>query len=350
MQKILFLAHTEAGGSLAKPALEALAAACSLAGELTVGLVGPDAGAAADRIAGSGAARFLAVEGEAFAQPRYSTDAAAAEALARAAGAGLILAAHTSRWSRALPGVAARLNGRIDTHVTRIAEVNGAPAVTRWFYRQRMEGVLTRSERPWLVLLESGCCPPWNGPAGRSPSVERLPVQAVELGRRDINRKRHDVIAPQLHNSHQKRRAVIETLQDRLVFLERFLRLLYALAHGEMRRQPRHQFPRGKRLNQIVICPGGQPLQPALFPGPRGEQNHRDGPGLRARAQFAQQPESIQPRHHHIAENQVRRMIARHLQSVFAIADGLYPVSSAQQACYIPAHIGVIVRHKDPLQ
>ena len=77
----------------------------------------------------------------------------------------LILAAHTSRWARALPGVAARLGGRIDTHATRIAEVNGVPAVTRWFYRQRMEAVLTRSQRPWLVLLEAGCFAAW---AGRS--------------------------------------------------------------------------------------------------------------------------------------------------------------------------------------
>ena len=55
MESILFLAHTEADGSLARPALEALAAACSLGGELTVGLVGQATGAAADRIATCGA-------------------------------------------------------------------------------------------------------------------------------------------------------------------------------------------------------------------------------------------------------------------------------------------------------
>jgi electron transfer flavoprotein alpha subunit len=183
VEKILFLAHADLG----KAAMEALAAACSLGGELTVGLVGAGAAAAADRIAGCGAARFLTVEGEEFEQPRYSTDAAAAEALARAAGAGLILAAQTSRWARALPGVAARLNGRIDTHAARIAEVNGVPAVTRWFYRQRMEGVLTRSERPWLVLLESGCAPAWNGAAG-SAAVESVAAEAASrttvVGRR----------------------------------------------------------------------------------------------------------------------------------------------------------------------
>jgi len=187
MEKILFLAHAD----LDQAALEALAAACSLVGELqgewTVGLVGPGAAEAAGRIAGCGAARFLTVEGEAFAQPRYATDAAAAEALARESGASLILAAHTSRWARALPGVAARLHGRIDTHVTRIAEVNGVPAVARWFYRQRMEGVLTRSGRPWLVLLEPGCGAAWVGTAG-SASVESVAAEPASrstvIGRR----------------------------------------------------------------------------------------------------------------------------------------------------------------------
>ena len=67
MEPILLLAHTEADGSLAKPALEALAAALALGGEVTVGLVGATAQAAADQIARCGAVRFLAVTGEAFA-------------------------------------------------------------------------------------------------------------------------------------------------------------------------------------------------------------------------------------------------------------------------------------------
>jgi electron transfer flavoprotein alpha subunit len=76
------------------------------------------------------------------------------------------MAAATSRWARALPGVAYRLGGRIDTHATSLAVENGAPALTRWFYRQRMEAVLSRRERPWVILLDSGCVAPWSGPAG----------------------------------------------------------------------------------------------------------------------------------------------------------------------------------------
>ena len=78
MENILVLAHTEADGSLGKAGLEALATALSLGGPPTVGLVGASTAAAANQIASCGAVRFLAVTGDAFSQPRYSTDAAAA--------------------------------------------------------------------------------------------------------------------------------------------------------------------------------------------------------------------------------------------------------------------------------
>ena len=179
METILLLAHTEPDGTLAKPALECLTAALALGGPLTVGLVGARVDAAASQIAGCGAARFLAVTGEAFAEPRYGTDAAAAEALCRAAGAGIVIAPSTSRWARALPGVAYRLGGRVDTHATSLAVENGAPSVTRWFYRQRMEAVLSRGQRPWAILLDSGCFAPWSGPAGAA-SVEPVAVAVPE--------------------------------------------------------------------------------------------------------------------------------------------------------------------------
>jgi electron transfer flavoprotein alpha subunit len=177
VEKILLLAHTESDGTLARPALEALAAAVGLGGELTIGLVGAEVAAAASQIASCGAKRFLAVSGEAFAQPRYATDAAAAEALSRASGATVILAPSTSRWSRALPGVAFRLGGPVDTHATSVTLSGGMPALGRWFYRQRMEAVLTRAQRPWLILLDAGCVPAWSGPSGTA-RVESIAVEA----------------------------------------------------------------------------------------------------------------------------------------------------------------------------
>ena len=82
METILFLTPTEAGSPLSKNALEALATTKQLADSLgttfSVALWGDDPKAAADGIASCGAAKFLAVTGAEFAQPRYATDAAAA--------------------------------------------------------------------------------------------------------------------------------------------------------------------------------------------------------------------------------------------------------------------------------
>jgi electron transfer flavoprotein alpha subunit len=180
METILFLAHTETDGSLGKAALESLSAAKTLVSALTgsklvAGLVGAEVQSAANQIASSGAVRFLGVAGADFAQARYSSDIVAAEALGKAAAATIVVGPATSRWNRVMAGVAQRLGGRIDTHVTGIASADGKLSVTRWYYRQRMEGVLSRTQRPWIVLLESGCNAAWSGSAG-STTVELLPV------------------------------------------------------------------------------------------------------------------------------------------------------------------------------
>ncbi|MBZ5595549.1 MAG: electron transfer flavoprotein subunit alpha [Acidobacteriia bacterium] len=162
-ETILFLGHTEAAGELSRITLEALGAAKSLAGERVVGLVGRETLHAAESIGSCGASRFLAVTGEPFSVSRYATDCAAAEAICRAAGATIVIAPHTSRWARSLPGVAQRLGGRADTHITGITSNGSSLQVARWFYRQRMEALLGRAQRPWILLLESGCRAAWQG-------------------------------------------------------------------------------------------------------------------------------------------------------------------------------------------
>ena len=67
-----------------------------------------------------------------------------------------MIAAQTSRMARVVAGVAHRLGGAVDTHVTAIAGTEGGLQATRWFYRQRIEGSLARSGRPWFMLLEAG--------------------------------------------------------------------------------------------------------------------------------------------------------------------------------------------------
>ena len=178
MEKVLYLAYTE-NGALPKAALEALAAAVELkdtiGAALTIGLIGETTREAADAIAHCGAEKFFAVSGGDFAQPRYVTDAAAAEAICLAADPTIVVAASGTRASRALPGVAFRVGGRIDTHLSGLSFESGKLSVTRWFYRQRMEGTFTRAHRPWFLLLDSGCHAAWTGAPG-SATIEDVAV------------------------------------------------------------------------------------------------------------------------------------------------------------------------------
>ena len=185
METLLCLLHTEPDGSLARPALETLAATKELAtalrgAVLDVGLFGADVAAAADAIATCGARRFLGVAGADFASARYASDAAAAEALVRASSATLVLAPQTSRLARVLAGVAQRVGSRVDTHVTGAAVKDGSVAVDRFYYRQRIEATLVRKQRPWIIGMDAGCNAPWAGPPTKA-KVEVVPVTLPPL-------------------------------------------------------------------------------------------------------------------------------------------------------------------------
>jgi electron transfer flavoprotein alpha subunit len=176
MDNVLLLTHVDPDGALPRAALEALVAAKTAGGALTVGLFGASTDKAAAQLGGSGATKVLAVEGAAFGEPRYATDAAAAAALVKASGASVVIAPATSRMARVAAGVAQRLGGRIDTHVTQL-HADGALAATRWFYKQRIEAKLRRKERPWLLLVDPGAYPPASLEGGAAPAVEKLSVE-----------------------------------------------------------------------------------------------------------------------------------------------------------------------------
>jgi electron transfer flavoprotein alpha subunit len=182
MESILFLTNAEAGMPLGKLALEALSAAKAVAEQLgaqwQVGLIGADCQAAADSIASCGAAGILAGTAPALADACYAIDAAAAEALCQAAGATVVVVPAGSRWNRVLAGVAHRLGGRADTHVTGLTVSNGTVQASRWYYRQRMEGTFTRPARPWLLAVESGIAPAWSGAPG-SAAVAAVAMPAT---------------------------------------------------------------------------------------------------------------------------------------------------------------------------
>ena len=189
MQSILVLTHAdESGSALTKASLEAVTAGVDLSArlgaELAIGIVAKHANHAAAQVAGA-APRVLAVQGEAFAQARFASDAAACTEICRAAMPTIVVAPDSSRFARVMAVVAARVGGVIDTHIaalaTHITAIGGVEAVeaTRWFYRQRIEAVITRDKRPWFLLLDAGTHAPFAG-EGQHAQPDEIAI-AVEL-------------------------------------------------------------------------------------------------------------------------------------------------------------------------
>jgi electron transfer flavoprotein alpha subunit len=182
MESILVLTHAdESGSALTKHSLEAVTAgkelAARLGAPLMIGIVAANANRVASAVLNAGP-RLLAVHGEAFAQARFASDATACEALCRAAQATIVVAPQSSRFARVMAAVAYRLSGVIDTHITAFGSADSVD-VTRWFYRQRIEAVVTRTARPWFLLLDSGTHEPYAGEAGNA-QVDEIAI-AVEL-------------------------------------------------------------------------------------------------------------------------------------------------------------------------
>jgi len=151
--------------------------------KLVIGLVGENVQTAANSIAACPATKYFGVSGADFTQARYASDAAAAEAICKAAQATVVVAPATSRWARVLPGVAQRLGGRADTHVTGVAAADGKISINRWYYRQRMESTQTRTQRPWFLAIDPGSQMPCEYGAGNA-NVEVISVNLTDAAKR----------------------------------------------------------------------------------------------------------------------------------------------------------------------
>ncbi len=184
MESILVLTHgDESGAALSKGSLEAVTAgrelATRLGAELTIGIVAKHATHVAAQVAGA-AKRLLAVQGEAFAHARFASDAAACEALCRAVLPAIVLAPQSARFARVMAAVAHRVGSVIDTHITALGGAENVEA-TRWFYRQRIEAVVSRDKRPWFLLLDAGTHAAFAGDAAAQPDEIAIAVELPEL-------------------------------------------------------------------------------------------------------------------------------------------------------------------------
>lgn len=182
MESILILTHAdETGAALTKASLEAITAGQELAARvsapMTIGIIASQPQLLSKGLPSAG----VAVSGEAFAQPRYATDAAACEALCRATAATVVLAPNSSRFARVMAGVAYRLGGVIDTHIASLGGQNTIEA-SRWLYRQRIEAVVTREPRPWFLLLDPGTHTPFIADASApAPAIQHIDVNLPAL-------------------------------------------------------------------------------------------------------------------------------------------------------------------------
>lgn len=176
MDSVLVLLHAEDEGQLRRHSLETIEFVRGLGCVFHVGLVGANVAAALQQIAGCGASSVVAVEGKPFGVSRYSSDCPAAVALFAATMPGLVIAPCTARWSRCLPGVAARMGGAVDTHITGLEIADGQPQASRWFYRQRVEATIERAQRPWFLLIEAGLATAFVA-SGVAPEATMLSVE-----------------------------------------------------------------------------------------------------------------------------------------------------------------------------
>ena len=149
--KILAIVHKDSGGALPKAALEAVAAAQSLGGELSVRILSGDA-------------------------PVHSMDVPALAGAIKSSGAEIVVAPGTSRIMRSMPAAAMRAGAEIDTHITGLSSGPGGVTAQRWAYRQRILCTLARDARPWVLVVDGGAFAP---AAPDSFQAEPLPAAAA---------------------------------------------------------------------------------------------------------------------------------------------------------------------------
>jgi len=182
-ESILVLTHAdESGSSLTKGSLEAVTAgkemAAKLRATLTIGIFAENSCSTARSLSGL-TTRVFAVSGEAFRQARYATDAAACEILCKAAQPTIVFAPQSSRMARVAAGFSHRVGGSVDTHITSIGG-EGRIEVTRWLYRQRIEAAITRTARPWILLVEGGVYSAFEG-NDDTVAVEEIAIELPQL-------------------------------------------------------------------------------------------------------------------------------------------------------------------------
>ena len=119
------------------------------------------------------------------------------------------------------------------------------------------------------------------------------------------------------------------------------------LGAQDLRVDPRAQLTCGERLHEVIAGARLQAFDARLLAGTRRQQDHRDRGRGRICLQFLQQLEAVEPGHHHVGDDQRRRVTFHGLERRSSVRIGVDAPTIGQQAVHVLAHVHVVVGEDD---
>jgi hypothetical protein len=159
---------------------------------------------------------------------------------------------------------------------------------------------------------------------------------------RHVVRELHDQLGP-AQDGDGERRLHEMAIEPAPLFVDR----ARPARGGEARRDSHEQIARGERLYDVVVRASLQPLGRGLLAGARGQQDagrRREG-GVAADSVKEREP--VEPRHHHVAHHEIRRIAADRGERLEPIAHDFDVPVLAKDARDVVAHVGVVVGDDD---
>ncbi len=120
------------------------------------------------------------------------------------------------------------------------------------------------------------------------------------------------------------------------------------LDHVEARLHAHHQLASRERLDQEVVGAGFEPRDRLALARARRHQDHRHVVRRRRRAQRAQELDTVNTRHAHVADHQIGRRGQRHVAGRLAAVGHLDAPARAQQQRQHLAHVRIVLDDEDP--
>ena len=134
--------------------------------------------------------------------------------------------------------------------------------------------------------------------------------------------------------------------------------LLALIAHGALGLAPQsrqlqlrghagEQLARAEGLDQIFIGAGLQTLDAGLLARTRRQQNHRHRARSLVAADGGQQSEAVQGWHHHVREDQIRRILADPVEGGVSVGDDLDAIVPAENPREVVPHVRIVIGNQD---